>query len=298
MKTKRLFISLLACVVLLTGCSKSNGSDDGTPTEYTVSVTGGEHGIVQAMVDGASVTIAEVGTTVTLTAAPDEGYKFGGWTVVSGGITLSPDAQTNPATFTMPAGDVAVEATFVEQATVFYVAGIEGNYPNGVAKVWKNGAELSALTDGTLHAGGYSIALNGSDYYVAGVEVNAAGNGIAKVWKNGAELSALTDGTQDAGLSSIAFNGSDYYVTGFEGNYPDGVAKVWKNGVELSVLTDGTKGAYGYSIVLDGSDYYVVGAESNATGNGIAKVWKNGVELLALTDGTQDAYGYSIALMQ
>ena len=55
--------------------------------------------------------------TVTVTAdAPQTGFKFGGWNVTSGTITLS-DANNTTATFTMPKENVALEATYVIDAS-------------------------------------------------------------------------------------------------------------------------------------------------------------------------------------
>ena len=70
--------------------------------EYTVTVTNGT----------ASPSQAAAGATVTLTAntAPS-GQIFDKWVVVSGGITLA-DATSATTTFTMPAGDVSVKATY------------------------------------------------------------------------------------------------------------------------------------------------------------------------------------------
>ena len=70
--------------------------------KYNVTVTNGT----------ASVSKAAVGTTVTLNAnaAPD-GQVFDKWVVESGGITLA-DENSATTTFTMPAGDVSVKATY------------------------------------------------------------------------------------------------------------------------------------------------------------------------------------------
>lgn len=106
MITKRLFISLLAVTaVLLVGCDKDKNDD---PATFSITVTSGNNGTAVA-----DKTEAAEGVTVTLTATPDEGYEFSGWTVINGGVTLSPDNTTTEVTFTMPAADVSVKAEFV-----------------------------------------------------------------------------------------------------------------------------------------------------------------------------------------
>ena len=50
------------------------------------------------------------GSLVTISATPASGYKFSSWTVNSGGVTLSPNTTTSPATFTMPDNDVTITA--------------------------------------------------------------------------------------------------------------------------------------------------------------------------------------------
>ena len=53
-------------------------------------------------------------TEVTITATPKEGYEFKSWTVESENVTLV-DANQATTTFTMPASDVTVYATFTEK---------------------------------------------------------------------------------------------------------------------------------------------------------------------------------------
>ena len=100
-----------------------------------------------------------------------------------GGSTPSEPTST-PAPTPTPAPDV-------------YVAGFGGN----VAKVWKNGL-TTPLTDGTKESDAYSVAISGSDVYVAGYESNGT-HWVAKVGKNGV-ATPLTDGTHDAHAYSIA----------------------------------------------------------------------------------------------
>ncbi len=68
---------------------------------HSVTVTTSENGTATA-----DVTEAYEGDTVKLTATPDDGYKFTGWTVVSGDVTIENDA------FTMPNSSVEIKAAF------------------------------------------------------------------------------------------------------------------------------------------------------------------------------------------
>ena len=69
---------------------------------YSITVDASEHGTASADTEN-----AYAGDTVTLTATPDEGYRFVGWTVVSGDVTVNEDN-----TFTMPSGNVELKAEF------------------------------------------------------------------------------------------------------------------------------------------------------------------------------------------
>jgi hypothetical protein len=159
---------------------------------------------------------------------------------------------------------------------------------NGQATYWKNGQPVT-LKSKSNNSGATSIAVAGSDIYVAGWD----GDGfvqrfnIAKYWKNG-EPVELT-GPTGAGANSIAVSGNDVYVAGWEVKGSASIAIYWKNGQPVA-LTDGTKEAEARSIIVADGNVYVAGYE-----NGVAMYWKNG-QADALTDGTQQAFAYSIAV--
>ena len=71
--------------------------------EYTITVKTDGNGTVSA-----SHVKAVVGTEITLTAMPKEGYHFKEWQVISGGVTIENDK------FTMPDNNVEVKAIFEE----------------------------------------------------------------------------------------------------------------------------------------------------------------------------------------
>ncbi len=78
---------------------------------YTVTCNAVQNGTIK--VNNAASATANYGDTVTLTAIPNTGYVFTGWSV-SGGTLNSTNA--NPATLTVPAADVTVSATFNQQS--------------------------------------------------------------------------------------------------------------------------------------------------------------------------------------
>ena len=84
-----------------------NASPPSTQT-FTATMTNDGRGTASA-----SQTTATVGTQIIITATPNSAdYQFLHWVVVSGGVALSPNVNTNPATFTMPSGNVEIRAEF------------------------------------------------------------------------------------------------------------------------------------------------------------------------------------------
>lgn len=72
---------------------------------YAVTVTTDGNGTAAA-----DLTVAAAGTVIALSAAPNTGYHFKEWQVVSGGVTIENDK------FTMPDGNVEIKAIFEKDA--------------------------------------------------------------------------------------------------------------------------------------------------------------------------------------
>ena len=160
----------------------------------------------------ASPAKAVVGTEITLTATPNEGYHFKEWEVMSGGVTIENDK------FTMPDSDVEVKAIFEEDAppvpaeyivrfnanggggTMADVTGVSGSYilpacgftePEGKQfKGWSTSADGSVIfgttyevsSDTTFYAiweskEYYIIVMDGKATIGAGSEISKAAQG-------------------------------------------------------------------------------------------------------------------------
>ena len=80
-KNKINFLALIIISITLTFCSKGDSQSDSQisalpeTTKYSVSISASEGGIV----DTQSGTF-NAGTVITVTASPNEGYEFVGWT--------------------------------------------------------------------------------------------------------------------------------------------------------------------------------------------------------------------------
>ena len=90
---------------------------------YAISITTLTNGTLTATVDGKPAKYAKKDATITLTATPDEWYLFEEFTVT--------DAQDNPVavtgnTFTMPASNVTVSASFKKQSYTLTINQPEG----------------------------------------------------------------------------------------------------------------------------------------------------------------------------
>lgn len=185
-----------------------------------------------------------------------------------------------------------------------YVAGWDNINPKNYvsAKYWKN--EVPVVLSQAQDLGyANSIAISGTDVYVAGYEVFNATTYQAVYWKNGTKV-LLTNGSYDAYATSIAVSGPDLYVAGYENNGRKYVAKYWKNGSPIN-LTNGSHDAYANSIVVSGPDVYVAGYENNGAMNpypnnglnDVAKYWKNGSPIVLSNPANSSGHAESITVV-
>ena len=140
--------------------------DPGTPpaTTYTVTIDPNiENGTVTA-----SPTEAAEGATVTLIATPSTNYNFGSWTVKD---ASDADVAVTGNTFTMPASNVTVSASFVEKAQYT----IKWNVAEGTVedtKVYKGDALGTLPTADNCSSGKVFIG------WTEATSVNADGSGL------------------------------------------------------------------------------------------------------------------------
>ena len=134
------------------------------PATYSITVTGGT-----AWANGTSVTSATAGTIITLTASsPQTGYQFSAWNVTAGG---SENITVANGTFTMPAQNVTVSATFT---AIDYYVSIPAT-SNGTVTSNKQTAHIGdTVTLTIVPSTGYqlgSVTVNGGS-----VSANGTGN--------------------------------------------------------------------------------------------------------------------------
>ena len=132
-----------------------------TPQPTTYSITGIGDVTGGSVTASATSNISE-GTSITITATPSTGYELSNLTVDGNDVTSSVNSN-NQYTFSMPAHDVAVSATFIEQSTpqpsnyFFYESFNNSNGLGGNDGSWSGGLTNTALSTDIPDNSGWSF---------------------------------------------------------------------------------------------------------------------------------------------
>lgn len=152
----------------------------------------------------ASPVRAAEGATVTLTATPDSGYEFDSWNVT--GATVA-DATSATTTFTMPAANVNVSATFKEKEVeslktmdeIFAAATAAGSTATD-AKVTFNNWVISGVKNNNAYLtdnNGKGLIIYTSGHgFVVGDILSGTVNCKVQLYNGASELTALTSTTE------------------------------------------------------------------------------------------------------
>ena len=163
-----------------TGCGETRFVKNPAATEYAVTVTGGT-----ASASGNAITSAAAGVEITVTAIIPDGKVFDKWVVKSGGVTLA-DAASAVTTFTMPANDVALAASYKDAPVATYSLMTQVNGGHGTISASKTG--LAAGSTETI------IFTPDAGYEIDTVTVNGAATPV---------LANVLDVTMDADKTVI-----------------------------------------------------------------------------------------------
>ena len=237
---------------------------------YNITLTQPFHGSISCAAEAAA------GTQVAVTATPDVNYEFGA-------LTVTPTAAVNGNTFTMPADDVNVTATFVAVSNTYTVSfSINGkiemtatttgsfNVDNFVAEVATEGMRFKGWYDNdTRVSGNYNpgtdktlvavfedassayTLVTSTDQLVAGNKVVIAAEGD-KNWGM-----STTQGSNNRGAATLSKNDNDNTIT-FEEE--DGLCELTlgtSNGHWTLYDGDGIGGTNGYLYAASSNNNYL-----------------------------------------
>lgn len=223
---------------------RDSASPDPQPPQtvsYIVTVETEGKGIASA-----SSTSAPAGTEITLTAAPEGGYHFKEWQVVSGNVEIRGNS------FTMPEGDVAVRAVFQKNSS----GGGGGNSSSD------SGDSVSGNSSKAVSPGSVSYAMEGtwqSDGQGGWKFQKKDGSFAASTWGHINGCWYYFDAHSNMATGWCSVNGHWYYLNSAEGGgqgamisgwYFDPVYQSW-----FYLLPEGSM-ATGWQLV-DGRWYYL-----------------------------------------
>lgn len=200
---------------------------------YTIS-TSAPNGSIEV----SPATTAFAGETITITATPTTGYTFSSWSV-TGATPASTTA--NPTTFTMPASDVSVIATFAIAKTITrLVASIDDVPAAGTDMGELDGAyeltnatdsDLTITCDGTVvtsaDAGGgsvlYAVAPNTSSARTGWIKIAVSGGNEIEIEVNQLAETVDYSSTYTSNVTLATGTSAQKYTLTIGGSEYDGI---------------------------------------------------------------------------
>ena len=224
-------------------------------------IVGKNYAITKGSVTGGKLDVASsaaYGSTVTVTATPNTGWKLVDVTITSGGQVVTATKNGNQYTFTMPNGEVKVSATF--QECVYTIT--SGTASNGTYTVSASSAKY-----------GTKININASPasgYQVASVTVKDASGNKIKVSGSGTAYSFnMPDSNVTVSVSFQKIPANTYKVTvesgeGYEIS-PDKNSAAAGATVTLTVTANDGYTVTGVTVTSNGKNITVSGSGETYT---------------------------------
>lgn len=233
-----------------------------------------ENGSVSANANGEAITsggTVAVGSEITLTAIPNEGYVFASWTVVNDVVTIT----GNPATFTMPTNDVNITANF-ETCTVVTLH--HGN--NGTSTTTVNTFKDSTLGDvvdgqqaepvnGWSFAGWVKDYTSGTPSYINETETVGETTDLYALYSKGTNTFELINNEEDLEVGGVymicgEYKNSFYSMSEPTGNYMGATEgnTVENNQFEYNVGKKFVLGVEADAYTFADGDYYLSATEA------------------------------------
>ena len=239
-----------------------DGETESTATLYDIS-TSATNGTIAVTVGGASASSAEEDATVTITATPSSGYSFSSWSVAeddSGDPVSVTSSTTNPTTFTMPAAEVTVSATFTPNTygITYYLNGASwaggysapANYTVGTGATLPIAANMTNtgytfggwFADDDLETGGVVTAIGTSEYGDKEFWAKWTENTYTITYnKNNGSASGSTAATEGhyVTVASCGFELDGYLFTGWN-TKSDGTGESYGAGEDIELTANMT----------------------------------------------------------
>lgn len=152
--------------------------------------------------------------------------------------------------------------------------------------VWHNGVQtvLPAIVN-NMQSCVYGVAIDGSDYYAAGIIQNYSWDYYAALWKNGVKT-ILPNAAGYGWATDVEVEDGSVYVCGIDDN---GRVCYWIDGAETVLTNPYSNSSYAYELTVNGGNIVIAGYYYNFSSKCQAYYWESGA-FHALTNVLGSSY--------